>query len=1202
MKRNHCNLLLLVTALLLMVAVGSCGGSGGKNGLTSPIISRNIDDSDVTIGEAILKLQPPEGFDKDLFKKFRETLYYELTRRGISPTTKVTAQGQYAPPKGSRSKVEDLDVQVLAPGNLTLTWTYSNQGDGFEDGLVNIQDITPVAENFFNRTDEFPEADVADYLEDGLINIQEITALAENFFGNCAGYAVEIQPQGSADWTEVATVPFDGPSRVEQAGRDFFLAGIEIIGAPVVPYFVRVRAYDQSGNKQDEAFASNTFLVEPGAGGPTINSISPTSANPGERVDFTASVTGTAPYTYTWTFGDPGEGFDPETWEETVGTDTVEAPGILVPATAGDYTINLTVTDASGLSDQFSGTFTVVEGPTAPQVTDIQPRTGVESTSYQFVPTVTGGAPPYTYSWTFPGDWVPDATDIERPTVTLGAAGNYQVTLVVTDSNSLTGELTIDFTVTAGEPPVINSISPDPLVVAVRGTRMITADVSGSPPIAYSWVFGTLGLVSPDSSDVQQPEVEGFMPGTDIGTLTVSNEFGEDSANFTIDVGVAPSVNSVSPNSGDQGTDVTFTVDWSGDPPATAITWVFEDAQGAWATPTSSNEESPTVTLTGSGGPHEGTVMIANRYGAGELTFNFTILTPGVPPVINGINPMNGAPSQIIDFTADVTGSTPFDYTWTFGNPGEGFSPETYSNTGDTVEAPDITVPSNPGSYTIQLDVSNGFPPDASQQFTFQVGYSETENNDAPGTANQITFPTMDWFGNIGGPGGYDGDTKDYVKFSATAGDILFARIDHEALSGSENVVLRVKNGSDQTQNASTIDGSDYYILQWVVTSTGTWFLQLSSQNLTSNIDYLLDVETFTPNAPWSSSTIDSTVNSGQSMSLEIVDGNPAVIYVSGSGIYFARNSQPDGIGTWNVTEVTSSGSSPSNLAVVNSAPAFVYTYILEGQPPSIQVKFARNSAGDGSGTWNIYNVTNPESVMDANYSAFSLVTASGAPAFSYLDINSAVSYARSQTSDGSGGPGTWDFVTIDNSQTFTAVDGEIVQNTPAVAYAGTGPTLVVRYAINSQADGLGTWTTQDIETSTEASFTSPSLKVVVGKPAVAYINETTKELLFARSTADNGLGSWTSGSLFRPGFSTYCSLAIVGGYSAIAAYHAELQDAMYFVNSSPDGSGTWNFEWIETEGTAGNFISLADVAGQPGAAFQHAPDAVNPVAKFARK
>jgi len=88
---------------------------------------------------------------------------------------------------------------------------------------------------------------------------------------------------------------------------------------------------------------------------------------------------------------------------------------------------------------------------------------------------------------------------------------------------------------------------------------------------------------------------------------------------------VPPEITSVSPISGEQGTDIEFTATVTGSWPFT-YAWDF----GGGATPDASSDESPTVTL-GDEGDYEASLTVTNAYG--EDTYPFILSVWGEPPI-----------------------------------------------------------------------------------------------------------------------------------------------------------------------------------------------------------------------------------------------------------------------------------------------------------------------------------------------------------------------------------------------------------------------------------------------------------------------------------------------------------------------------------------------------------------------------------------
>jgi PKD repeat protein len=179
---------------------------------------------------------------------------------------------------------------------------------------------------------------------------------------------------------------------------------------------------------------------------------------------------GTAPYTYNWTFGDG-----------TYGADAASV--IHAYAAVGNYTANLTASDAYGITNMSSVVVTV--GP-APTVTVVSSAAKVDlGTALAFTPTAAGGTAPYNYTWTF-GDGT-TATGA-APSHTYTTAGTYTVTVKVTDSLGGSGTGTVSVTV---NPAVSGTVTATPTSITAGGSVNYSATGSGgSGTYTYVWVFG----------------------------------------------------------------------------------------------------------------------------------------------------------------------------------------------------------------------------------------------------------------------------------------------------------------------------------------------------------------------------------------------------------------------------------------------------------------------------------------------------------------------------------------------------------------------------------------------------------------------------------------------------------------------------------------------------------------------------------------
>jgi len=186
---------------------------------------------------------------------------------------------------------------------------------------------------------------------------------------------------------------------------------------------------------------------------------------------------GTAPYTFTWSFGDG----------------SAEVNGSLVAhlyATAGTYLATLTVTDTSGnvttAHAQVSVTSSVSGSLQATASTTV--TSGVAPLTVNFHAGVAGGTAPFDYLWSF-GDGA--ASTEAAPSFVYTAAGSYAAILVVTDATGATALSFVNVQVFATAPSL--SVGAAARIVAASTTSetvAFTASASGGPgPYAYAWNF-----------------------------------------------------------------------------------------------------------------------------------------------------------------------------------------------------------------------------------------------------------------------------------------------------------------------------------------------------------------------------------------------------------------------------------------------------------------------------------------------------------------------------------------------------------------------------------------------------------------------------------------------------------------------------------------------------------------------------------------
>jgi PKD repeat protein len=216
----------------------------------------------------------------------------------------------------------------------------------------------------------------------------------------------------------------------------------------------------------------------------------PRTGNAPLNVSFAGSATGgTAPYSYSWNFGDGS------------AASTLQNPSHTYNS-ACTCTATLTVTDSSSPAKTAASNVTItvsaVGNPLA-ATASATPTSGQVPLNVAFTGTGTGGTPPYSYSWNF-GDGSA-ATTLQNPSHTYNSAATYTATLTVTDSSSPAKTATSNVKITAS-----------PLAGTAPGAPTGLAAGAGSGRVSLSWAApASNGGVSITSYRVYR----GTSPGTE---------------------------------------------------------------------------------------------------------------------------------------------------------------------------------------------------------------------------------------------------------------------------------------------------------------------------------------------------------------------------------------------------------------------------------------------------------------------------------------------------------------------------------------------------------------------------------------------------------------------------------------------------------------------------------------------------------------
>lgn len=223
---------------------------------------------------------------------------------------------------------------------------------------------------------------------------------------------------------------------------------------------------------------------------PTVSIPGTYQAAPGATIQFasTAADSDGSIQSYAWDFGDSTSG---------TGANPTHAY-----ATAGSYTVSLTVTDDGGLTATATKTVSIAGPPQAPVASAGGPYSGFAGTSLVFDgrASVDPDGSIVSYQWTF-GDG--GTATGSAPSHTYAQVGNYNVTLLVTDNSGLTASQTTTASITVPAPVVTMTAPSSGAVVAANSTVRLIASVSSADPISSvqffqgSTLLGNGTLVTP---------------------------------------------------------------------------------------------------------------------------------------------------------------------------------------------------------------------------------------------------------------------------------------------------------------------------------------------------------------------------------------------------------------------------------------------------------------------------------------------------------------------------------------------------------------------------------------------------------------------------------------------------------------------------------------------------------------------------------
>jgi hypothetical protein len=284
-----------------------------------------------------------------------------------------------------------------------------------------------------------------------------------------------------------------------------------------------------------------------------------------------------------------------------------------------------------------------------------------------------------------------------------------------------------------------------------------------------------------------------------------------------------------------------------------------------------------------------------------------------------------------------------------------------------------------------------------------------------------------------------------------------------------------------------------------------------------------------------------------QYCTLAVIKGNPAVVYwMSSSGeLKYIRCADADGqtLAAWSNPSIVLKGpitvGEKPNLIDCNGNPAILY---YEGGALKYRRATTANGTGNTLGDW-----ADPEITVVAaganNFQQLALI--SGKPALVYIDSANAAQYVRA-----------------------TSATGAIALDWPAATVKISG------------ADMPATWC---------------GLAQANGNPAVCWYDSALNGVKYVRATTTTGalIGDWPVAVTVVPGPSAgmYLSMAIIRGRPAIAYDDNSGTSTKRYVRALDTSGSAWGYPILaagEPPAAAGQWCSLAEIAGQPGIAFHN--------------
>lgn len=419
----------------------------------------------------------------------------------------------------------------------------------------------------------------------------------------------------------------------------------------------------------------------------------------------------------------------------------------------------------------------------------------------------------------------------------------------------------------------------------------------------------------------------------------------------------------------------------------------------------------------------------------------------------------------------------------------------------------------------------------------------------------------------------------DYVRFNDTEPDILSSSntpVNIFTDTDKQTTVEIVFTQADPSNNEGTdpqialIDGKPAILFKDLDNSLVLYSINTSSDG----------------SGEWI--TVSTGASSGFNLSnLTILDnGNPAFAVIGAGPVIFYYNTQPDGLGVWVDTDLYSIPTTAAfsiSISIVDGNPAIAF---VDGSFTGFDsvLKYVRASNSTGTiwpSSGSIIELVNQAAPI--RFVNLSIVDSN--PTLIYAD-NGNIRYRRSSTINGE---------TLSDWATVISITGPNL-SAPSITILGSGHPILSYVNRNNgivfAATGNGinpTVFSPVVVKPTTAAITNPrtSISLIYGNPCIVStsISSGFEIIEFFYSLNSNGT-SWAGGSRVDPENDTITAdLLILNGFPATIYRSTVNTSAKFAVNTIPDGSGTWNIQTIEradVPAESGLYTSVSSINGKP--------------------